>query len=74
MTTEIVFLDKTIDQITVKDGIKAVVKIHQHTASRYDLLDSQGQVCLLVIGGSEPHLVGINDIAGEEDQLALNIG
>lgn len=39
----------TCDQVTVKDGIKAVVSLSKSDALRHELVDSQGKTVLIVV-------------------------
>lgn len=63
-----------LDQITAKDGIKAVFKVSQGDVGRYDLLDSVGHRCLIVIADAESALVGIDELEGESDQRSMDFG
>ena len=69
-----VTIDAIIDQLTVKDGIKAVVKVPASSQGIHDLIDCQGRECLLVIGGAAPYFKGMDAVRGEEDQRALGLG
>ncbi|MCL2656865.1 MAG: cell division protein FtsK [Betaproteobacteria bacterium] len=63
-----------LDSVTRKDGIKAVFKIASNSEGRHELFDSEGESCLIIIAGSNAHLAGINEIKGEADQRAMDLG
>lgn len=42
-----------VDQVTVKDGIKAVLTLSKSDALRHELVDAQGDVVLLVVASKE---------------------
>lgn len=44
----------TVDSITVKDGIKAVIKLSKADECRHELMDAQGQTVMLVVADAEP--------------------
>lgn len=44
-----------LQQITVKDGIKAVVTLSREDEQRHDLMDAQGQAVMIVIADAEPY-------------------
>lgn len=61
-----------LEQVTSKDGIKAVFKISASAGGRHELFDSIGQQCLLVIASHDEYTAGMNDITGDPDQQELN--
>ncbi len=63
-----------LDQITSKNGIKAVFTIDKNTAGRYELLDAEGQDCLIVLDGAESYTCGMESVTGEPDQRAMDLG
>lgn len=62
-----------LEQITSKDGIKAVFKISSSSLGRHDLFDSVGKACLIVIADAEEAVGGMDDIKGESDQRAMDL-
>jgi hypothetical protein len=48
----------TLEQVTVKDGIKAVLKLDKHDAQRHELVDATGRQVLIVVASAEQHLGG----------------
>lgn len=63
-----------LDQITIKDGVKAVVKFGAGVENLHELYDVAGKAILLVVANAADHLVGINEMAGESDQRAMDLG
>lgn len=63
-----------LDQITIKDGVKAVVKFGSGTANLHELYDVAGKAILLVVADAAAHLGGINEMVGEADQRAMDLG
>lgn len=64
-----------LDQITIKDGAKAVVKIGKSVTALHDLAEAQGRAVLLVLGANpEEHTEGMDEVKGESDQRAFNLG
>jgi len=63
-----------LEQVTAKDGIKAQFKISQASQGRHDLFDSVGRACLIVLANAEDHTGGMNEIQGEHDQRAMDLG
>lgn len=47
-----------LEQITAKDGIKAVCVLAKHDPNRHALLDSVGKPVLIVVASAEPYLGG----------------
>lgn len=64
-----------LDQITIKDGAKAVVKIGKSATALHDLAEAQGRAVLLVLGANpEEHTEGMDEVKGESDQCAFDLG
>ena len=63
-----------IDQITIKDGVKCVVKFGLNAANLHELYEAQGQAVLVVVANPDQHTGGMDDIAGESDQRAMDLG
>ncbi|CAB3660020.1 hypothetical protein LMG26696_03321 [Achromobacter pulmonis] len=63
-----------LDQVTIKDGAKVVIKIGRGAESLHDLYDSQGKAVLIVVADSQPHTGGMDQVRGEADQRAMNLG
>jgi hypothetical protein len=61
-----------LEQITAKDGIKAVCTLVKHDPNRHALLDAVGRTVLLVVAGADPFMGG--DIPkADPDQQELPI-
>jgi hypothetical protein len=45
-----------LEQVTVKDGIKAVVTLSKHDACRHELVDAQGKDVLIVVADAGDHM------------------
>lgn len=63
-----------LEQITIKEGVKAVVKFSQAAPNLHDLLDVAGQEVLVVVANAADYTAGMNDVSGEEDQRAMDLG
>ncbi len=63
-----------LDQITIKDGVKAVIKIGSNAANLHELYDVAGKAVLLVVAHSAQHTGGMDEIHGEADQRAMDLG
>ncbi len=63
-----------LDQITIKDGVKAVVKFGPNAANLHELYEASGQAVLVIVANPEDHTGGMEDIQGETDQRGLDLG
>ena len=63
-----------LDQITIKDGVKAVVKFSPAAASLHQLYEAAGKAVLVIVAAAEDHTAGMGEIAGEADQRAMDLG
>lgn len=77
-------ITSTLEQITAKDGIKAVCVLGKHDPNRHELLDSVGKDVLIVVADTEqyrggevpqadpdqPMLAGVTDIPVADNTLA----
>lgn len=63
-----------LDQITIKDSIKAVVKFGPNAANLHDLYGANGKAVLVVVSDAADYTQGMNDIQGEDDQRSMNFG
>lgn len=61
----------TLDQLVLKDGIKAVLKLPKDTGSTQFLADAVGKSVLLVFIDPEAHMGGGDDVKAEPNQRAL---
>lgn len=63
-----------LDQITIKDGVKAVVKFGSGAANLHELYDVAGKAVLVVVANAGDHTIGMDEIQGESDQRAMDLG
>ena len=63
-----------LGQITIKDGVKAVVKFGTGAANLHELYDVAGKAVLVVVAGANEHLGGMDEVKGEADQRAMDLG
>lgn len=63
-----------LDQITIKDGVKAVIKFSAAAPSLHELYDAQGKAVLVVVASAGDHTSGMDDVTGESDQRGLDLG
>jgi hypothetical protein len=64
-------LGAKIDSITMKDGIKATLKISVHEAARHSLYDSVGSFCTIVLADVEQFGGGSEVVKADKDQPEL---
>jgi hypothetical protein len=65
-------IEATLEQVTIKDGIKGVVTLPKHADCRHALMDAVGKTVLLVV--SEPtQYLGGQAPKSEPDQRALKL-
>lgn len=62
----------TLESITVKDGIKAVLNLSKGDPKRHELIDCTGQQVLVVIANTEA-FIGGDRPQSDPDQLGLSI-
>lgn len=63
-----------LDQITIKDGVKAVIKFGAGAANLHELYDVAGKAVLVVVANAADHTGGMGDVTGESDQRGLDLG
>lgn len=63
-----------LDQITIKDGVKAVVKFGSNAANLNELYEHSGKMVLVVVANPADHTSGMDEIEGETDQRAMDLG
>lgn len=63
-----------LDQITIKDGVKAVVKFGTGAANLQELYEVAGKSVLVVVANAADHTGGMDEIQGESDQRAMDLG
>ncbi|WP_234775218.1 cell division protein FtsK [Paraburkholderia tropica] len=63
-----------LDQITIKDGVKAVIKFGANAPSLHELYEASGKAVLVVVASADDHTGGMDDVEGEVDQRGLDLG
>ncbi|HQL08857.1 MAG TPA: ribosome modulation factor [Lentisphaeria bacterium] len=63
-----------LDQITIKDGVKAVIKFGAGAPNLHELYEVTGKQVLVVVANAADHTGGMNDVQGEADQRAMDLG
>lgn len=63
-----------LDQITIKDGVKAIVKFSSSAQNLHELYESSGKAVLVVVANPAQHMGGMQDVTGESDQRAMDLG
>lgn len=63
-----------LEQINIKDGVKAVVKFSSKAENLDHLYDSVGQAVIVVVAAAAAHTGGMESIRGEPDQRAMDMG
>lgn len=63
-----------LDQITIKDGVKAVVKFSSAAPNLHELYDVAGKAVLVVVANAADHIGGMDEVQGEVDQRGLDLG
>ena len=61
----------TVESVTVKDGIKAVLTLPKSDTQRHELFDSAGRSCLIVVGGAEDYAGGAEQVQPDPEQPPL---
>lgn len=63
-----------LDSVTVKDGIKAVVKLSMTDPNRHELIDACGRGVIVIVADAAEFAGGADEIKGEPDQREMDIG
>lgn len=63
----------TLDAVTIKDGIKAMISLSRHDAQRHDLIDAQGTTVWVVLANPEQFADAPHGIKPDADQKALDL-
>lgn len=62
----------TLEQVTVKDGIKGVVTVSRTDPNRHDLADAVGRAVMIVVADPAEFSGGAGDVKPDPDQQPLN--
>lgn len=63
-----------LEQITIKDGVKAVVKFSALAPNLHELYDVSGKEVLIVVASADDYTGGMDEVVGEDDQRGLDLG
>lgn len=63
-----------LEQIVIKDGVKATLKFSPAAPSLYELYEAQGKAVLVVVAAAADHTSGMDEVRGEADQRAMDLG
>jgi ribosome modulation factor len=63
-----------LEQITIKGGVKAVVKFGANAPNLHELYDVAGKAVLVVVADAENHTSGMDEIRGDGDQRVMDLG
>jgi hypothetical protein len=61
----------TLEQVTVKDGIKAVATLSKHDPFRHELVDAQGKAILIVVADASAHMGQQEEAKPDADEPQL---
>ena len=67
-------VDGELEQVTIKDGIKAQVTISRNAQNLSELFDAVGKEVLIVCAGNPVYDKGLDEVHGESDQRGLDLG
>ncbi len=63
-----------LNQITIKGGVKAIVKFISKAPNLHELYDASGKAVLVVVVNHRDHIGGMDEIQGEADQRVMDLG
>ncbi|SET40423.1 hypothetical protein SAMN05216326_12520 [Nitrosomonas marina] len=63
-----------LEQITIKDGVKAVIRFGTNASNLHELYDANGKSVMVVVADAADHTGGMDEIQGENDQRAFDLG
>nr|WP_080431668.1 DNA translocase FtsK [Burkholderia ubonensis] len=63
-----------LEQITIKDGVKAAVKFSSAAPNLHALYDAQSKAVLLFVADAAAYTDGMDEVRGESDQRGLDLG
>lgn len=72
-TSGIARVKATMEQITIKDGIKAVLSLSRFDAQRHEIVDAQGQTVYIVLANPEQFTDAPHEHKPDADQKALDL-
>jgi len=63
-----------LEQITIKDGVKATIKFSGSAPSLASLYEAQGKAVMVTVGGASEFTGGMDEVKGESDQRSMDLG
>lgn len=63
-----------LEQVTIKDGVKAQVVVSKNAENLSELFDAVGKEVLIVCASNAIYDKGLNDVQGEDDQRSFDLG
>lgn len=63
-----------LEQIVIKDGVKAVLKFSESAPSIDELYRSTGKAVLVTVASAAEFTGGMDEVRGESDQRAMDLG
>ena len=63
-----------LEQITIKDGVKAVVKFTPSAPNLHNLYDAANKAVLVVVASADDLTGGMGVVQGEADQRVMDLG
>lgn len=63
-----------LEQITIKDGVKATIKFSSSSPSLPSLYEAQGKAVMVTVGSAAEFTGGMDEVQGESDQRAMDLG
>lgn len=68
-----VVMPATVESVTFKEGVKAVLKISRHAVGRHDLADCEGSDVVVVIVDPKIYMRSTHEIKGRPDQQTISV-
>jgi len=69
-----VIVQGDLEQVTIKDGVKAVVKFSPKQPNLHEMYEAQGKQVLLVVADAKQFVTGMENVTGEPDQRGIDLG
>ena len=63
-----------LEQVTIKDGVKAQVVVSKNAENLAELFDAVGKEVLIVCASNAVYDKGLNDVEGEADKRSFDFG
>ena len=69
-----VTIEGDLEQVTIKDGVKAQITVSKNAENLSELFEAVGSPVLIVCADNPVYDRGLDDVEGEDDQRALDLG